>query len=167
MTSMCFDYVARQKVGGTHLTYSYLNQMPSLASEEYNDPTPWHLSQTLSAWLADRVVELAYTAWDMSAFATQMGINGAPFRWVNDRRVVLRAELDAAYLHLYGLDRDEVEHVLTTFPIVRRKDEAGYGEFAPTDWCWRRTTRWPQPSPLGSTTTRRSRLRPVLARVIR
>ena len=38
----------------------------------------------------------------------------------------LRARLDALYLHLYGLDRDDAGYVLDTFPIVRREDEAHF-----------------------------------------
>jgi hypothetical protein len=33
------------------------------------------------------------------------------------------------YAHLYGLTREELEYVLETFPIVRRKDEAQYREY--------------------------------------
>lgn len=45
------------------------------------------------------------------------------------RREGLRAELDAAFFHLYGLDRDDVDYVMDTFPIVRRKDEERHGEY--------------------------------------
>jgi hypothetical protein len=41
----------------------------------------------------------------------------------------LRAELDAAMFHLYGIPRDDVDYILDTFPIVRRKDEAKHGEY--------------------------------------
>lgn len=40
-----------------------------------------------------------------------------------------RGELDALYAHLYGLTRDELAYILDTFPIVRRKDEARWGEY--------------------------------------
>ena len=33
------------------------------------------------------------------------------------------------HVHLYGLDREEAEYVMETFPIVRRKDEAAHGEY--------------------------------------
>ena len=46
-----------------------------------------------------------------------------------DRRFLLRCELDAAYFHLYGIARDDVDYIMDTFPIVRRKDEAQYGEY--------------------------------------
>jgi hypothetical protein len=37
--------------------------------------------------------------------------------------------LDAAYFHLYGVEREDVDYILETFPIVRRKDEARFGEY--------------------------------------
>ncbi|RME24487.1 MAG: hypothetical protein D6800_08620, partial [Candidatus Zixiibacteriota bacterium] len=46
-----------------------------------------------------------------------------------DRRAQLRADLDGLYGHLYGLTRDELAYILDTFPIVRRKDEARFGEY--------------------------------------
>lgn len=41
----------------------------------------------------------------------------------------MRAELDAAYFHLYGLARDEVEHVMGSFEALRRREERQLGEF--------------------------------------
>jgi hypothetical protein len=52
-----------------------------------------------------------------------------PFKWDEDRRARLRADLDGLYAHLYGLTRDEFDYILDTFPIVRRKDEEKYGEY--------------------------------------
>ena len=54
---------------------------------------------------------------------------GAPFRWLPERREQLRAELDAAMFLLYGLDRDEVEHVMDSFFVVRKYEERDHGEF--------------------------------------
>jgi hypothetical protein len=65
----------------------------------------------------------------MAGFAADLDYNGQPFEWDPERRRRLRAELDAACFHLYGLDRTEAEYVMETFPIVRRKDEATHGEF--------------------------------------
>ena len=30
--------------------------------------------------------------------------------------------------HLYGIERDDVDHIMETFPIVKRKDEQKHGE---------------------------------------
>jgi hypothetical protein len=58
-----------------------------------------------------------------------------PFKWDEERRAQLRAELDGFYAHLYGLHRDEFAYILDTFPIVRRKDEAKYGEYRTKRLC--------------------------------
>ena len=52
-----------------------------------------------------------------------------PFTWDEARRSQLRAELDALYAHLYGLSREELAYIMETFPIVKRKDQAKYGEY--------------------------------------
>lgn len=87
------------------------------------------ITHSLRDWLADRVLELVFTAWDMEPFALDLYDDGPPYVWNDERRRLLRAELDAAMFRLYGLDRDEVDYVIDTFPILRRKDEARFGEF--------------------------------------
>jgi hypothetical protein len=72
---------------------------------------------------------LTYTAWDLADFAKEVGYSGPPFRWEPSRRELIRAELDAALFHLYGIGRDDVDHIMDSFPIVRRKDEAAHGEY--------------------------------------
>ncbi len=54
---------------------------------------------------------------------------GPPLHWLPERRDQLRAELDAAMLHLYGLSRDDAEHVLDSFPVLRKYEERDHGEF--------------------------------------
>jgi hypothetical protein len=76
-----------------------------------------------------RVLELAYTAYDMAPFARDMDDSGAPFHWDDERRGIIRAEVDAVFFHLYGISRDEVDYIMETFPIVKRKDEAKYGTY--------------------------------------
>ena len=72
---------------------------------------------------------MTYTAWDLEDFARDCGYDGPPFRWDEERRFLLRCELDAAYFHLYGIKRDDVDYIMETFPIVKRKDEKEYGEY--------------------------------------
>ena len=129
--ALCLDYLARQKIGGTHLNYLYFKQLPVLAPSEYNGvccgDKPWR------DWIAERVVELQYTSHDMASFARDCGYHGPPFIWNEDRRFQLRCELDAAYFHLYGLNRDDTAYILDTFPIVRKKDEKEYGHYRTKD----------------------------------
>lgn len=41
----------------------------------------------------------------------------------------MRADLDAAFLHVYGLKRGEAEYVLDSFAVVRKYDERDHGEY--------------------------------------
>jgi len=149
MNSFVLDFVARQKVGGIHLKKFAVYQLPVLPPTCY---TP-----ALLDFIVLRVVELTYTAWDLQPFAQDIldevgpetwvrwfadapvhtspppawakGATPAPFVWHEERRAHLRAELDGLYAHLYGLTREELDYILDTFPIVRRKDEKQWGEY--------------------------------------
>lgn len=129
LSSFPLDYVARQKVGGTHLTFFVLEQLPVLPPTTFAEHTPWDNRETLGVWLIPRVLELVYTAWSLAPFARDHGYEGPPFHWDPTRRELLRAEVDAAFFHLYGLERDDVDFVMDTFPIVRRRDEQAHGEY--------------------------------------
>ena len=125
------DYTARQKLAGTHLTYGSFNQLPILPPMAYDEPAPWLGDVAAAGWIRPRVLELSYTAWDMEPFARDLGDDDPPFRWDEMRRTVIRTELDAGYFHLYGLERDEVEHVMDSFDALRRREEKpqNFGEF--------------------------------------
>ncbi len=133
LCSFVLDYCARQKVGGIHLTYGYLKQLPVLPPVTYAGPCPWSPAENIRDWMAPRVLELVYTAHDLEPFARDLGFIGPPFRWDEERRFTLRCELDAAFFHLYGLSLDEASYVMDTFPIVRRADEKAYGAFRTRD----------------------------------
>jgi hypothetical protein len=128
LCSLILDYAARQKVGGTNLKYFTMKQLPVLPPATYLRSAPWE-ARGLGGWLLPRVLELTFTAWDLEPFAVDVGYAGPPFRWDPARRFLLRAELDAAFLHLYGLSRDDTDYVLDTFPVVRRNDEKAHGEY--------------------------------------
>jgi hypothetical protein len=126
--SFVFDYVARQKAGGT-MSFFVTRQLPVPHPATYDDLTLWDTAFRLRNWITSRVLELTYTAWDLEPFARDLGYDGPPFRWDPERRFLLRCELDAAFFHLYGIARDDVDYIMETFPIVKRKDEAAHGEY--------------------------------------
>ncbi|MGI5818744.1 MAG: hypothetical protein ACOX9R_11675 [Armatimonadota bacterium] len=43
------------------------------------------------------------------------------------------AQLDAIYFHLYGIEHADVEYIMSTFPIVERKDRAAHGTYHTRD----------------------------------
>jgi hypothetical protein len=120
LSSFILDYVARQKIAGTSMTYFIVKQLPILLPSAYGE---------LAGFIRKRVLELSFTAWDMESYARDLGDTGPPFRWHEERRLVMRAELDAAYFRLYGIEGNDVEYIMETFPIVKRKDEERYGSY--------------------------------------
>jgi hypothetical protein len=127
--SFIFDYITRQKLGGVNLNFFIVNQLPVLLPTKYAQNTPWSYNQMLRYWIQLRVLELTYTAWDLEPFARDCGYDGSPFRWDEERRFQLRCELDAAYFHLYDIERDDVDYIMETFPIVKHEDEKQYGDY--------------------------------------
>lgn len=132
-SSLVFDYFVRLKLGGTNLTYNYLKQVPA--------PPPSAYSEADLAFIVPRVLELTYTSQAMAPFARDLGYDGAPFGWDEDRRAQLRAELDGWYALAYGLNRDELRYVLDpkdvmgtdypseTFRVLQKNETAKYGEY--------------------------------------
>ena len=101
LNAFVFDYVGRQKLGGLHYTYFILKQLAVLSPSAYATQCPWSKPLSLVDCLLPSILELTYTAWDLEAFAQDCGRPGPPFRWDEERRVLLRCELDAAFFHLY------------------------------------------------------------------
>ena len=130
LNAMCVDFVARQKAQGTHLNWYIVEQLPVIASTDYDRSFGATTARDL---VRDHVLRLTYTAHDMAPFARDLGYDGEPFIWDEEERRHLRARLDALYFHLYDLSRDDSEYVLDTFPIVRREDEAAFGTYRTRD----------------------------------
>jgi hypothetical protein len=128
-SSIAFDYVARQKLSGTSLNYFIVKQLACPTPATFAEPIRWHPILALADWVRSYVLELSYTSWRLKPYAQDLGDDGPPFRWNPERRALLRADLDAAFLHVYGLNRTEGEHVLDSFPVVRKYEERDFGEY--------------------------------------
>ena len=100
MNSLVVDYCARQKVGGTHLTYGYLKQLPLALPAQLNER---HL---------DRVEDLA-----SSFFPDLVSSRVTPVRKISNS-MMARAELDAIFAALYGLTREELVFILDPSVVV-------------------------------------------------
>jgi hypothetical protein len=131
--TLILDFCARNKVGGTHLTYSYLKQFPVLPPNSYDSAA--------LAFIHPRVLELTYTSHDLKPWAQDLGYDGPPFSFDPEPRALLRAELDAYYAHLYGLSRDELRYILDpadlmgpdypseTFRVLKNNEIRQFGEY--------------------------------------
>ena len=99
LASFALDYFARLRVATNHLTEGIFDSLPI--------PSPTHIRDLSTMLFANeweislRALELSYTAWDLQSLAQDYGWDGPPFRWDEERRFLLRGELDAAFFHLY------------------------------------------------------------------
>lgn len=93
LDSLVCDYVVRQALGGANVSFFIMEQVAVLPPDTYRDSD--------LKFIVPRVIELVYTAWDLQPFAQDCGGDGPPFRWDEERRFLIRAELDAAFFHLY------------------------------------------------------------------
>ena len=133
LCSLVLDYASRQKVGGTHLKYNVFKQLPILPPTFYTEPR--------LAFLVPKVLELTYTSHALAPFARDLGYDGPPFAWDEERRAYLRADLDAFYARAYGLTHDELRYILDpadvkgpdypseTFRVLKEKEVRQYGEY--------------------------------------
>jgi hypothetical protein len=140
MNSLILDFLARQKIQGQHLNWFIVEQLPVIEKNSYSRNQ--FGSKTTRTIIEECVLELTYTANDMAPFARDMGYVDErgevrpPFKWDEDRRLRLRAKLDAIYFHLYGVtDRDDVRYIYSTFPIVERQETEKYGRYLSRDLC--------------------------------
>ena len=140
LNSTIFDFVTRQKVQGQTLNLFIVEQLPVIPPEHYEHV---HFGpKTAAEIVREAVLELTYTAHDMASFARDLGyvdeagVVKPPFRWDEERRLRLRAKLDAVFFHLYGVtDRDDIRYVYSTFPIVERQETTEYGRYRSRDLC--------------------------------
>jgi hypothetical protein len=92
-------------------------------------------------FVCPKVLELTYTSHALAPFARDLGHNGPPFAWNEERRAHLRADLDAFYARAYGLSRDELRYILDptdvkdvdypseTFRVLKEKEIRQLGEY--------------------------------------
>jgi N-6 DNA Methylase len=125
LNSLCLDYVARQKVGGVHLNFFIVNQLPIFPPDHFASRCPWDKRTTLERWISDRVLKLTCTANDMRPLAEAAGFDPPVHKWFPDERANLTAELDAAFFRLYGMTQGEVETILDTFSGLKSGSSAG------------------------------------------
>lgn len=146
-SSLPFDYVARQKIGGSNASISFVKQFPVIPFERIPEDLRWEIIK--------RVAELCYFNHDLDGWAEelfnelseeqqyelpQLG-NKQPWSFDPDKRAVLQAELDAIFAHLYGLNTEDLRYILDpedvcgvgcineTFRVLKDNEIRQYGEY--------------------------------------
>ncbi|MCX9080403.1 MAG: N-6 DNA methylase [Candidatus Methanoperedens sp.] len=145
LSSFVLDYILRQKGGMTSVPISYLNELPIPRFTSGN----WYFDQLvpraarlicITEEFADLWNEVYCPEWnllsvkdggtsileDWSKLTPVWNKECGAYGWNKTKhdtgdRAQLRCEIDALVAHLYGLNKEEFEHILSTFPIVKEK----------------------------------------------
>jgi hypothetical protein len=137
MNSLTADYITRQKLPGTHLTYNVFKQVALLKPNEYSNDE--------ISWVSNRVARLCHSSVSMSGFARDIGWNAEAQPLKDHERRVLRAELDSFFARKYGLSRVDLQYVLDpeevkgkgypseTFRGLREKEMKEFNAFRTAD----------------------------------
>lgn len=126
LSSLVVDYAVRQK---THrMTFFIVEQLPMLSRAKLEEAPIW-LGEKARDWINERAIELFYTNWELRGLSESLDAATPPYRWDESRRPTLQAEIDAAILHFYGLNREQSEWLLDSFRVLRKYEERDHGEF--------------------------------------
>jgi hypothetical protein len=152
MNSFVADYCARQKVGGINVGSYIIDQLPINSIDEFD--------YQRMEFIVPRTLELTYTANDLTPFAkslwesvdkslqesiiSQWSSNNEseyqekeflqePFEWDEERRLRIRAQLDAYHAHLFDINKNELEHILSTFPVLKENQKKQFGSYKSND----------------------------------
>ena len=147
LSSLVFDYITKQKIGGSHASISFVKQFPALTPDQIPSAMQWQIVK--------RVAELCYFNHDMDGWASELWDEmneeqraelpqlGTQQPWIYnpERRAILQAELDAIFAHLYGLNTEDLRYILDpedvcgkgcineTFRVLKDNEIRQYGEY--------------------------------------
>lgn len=142
MSSMVFDFITRQKAGGSHLNLFMLKQLPVLTPEQIQE----------SGYERDIVERVAHLCWfnhDLDGWMEELrkecpekyNLPDKPVIWDEEKRAVWQAELDAIFAHLYGLSTEDLRYILDpedicgkgcineTFRVLKDREIRELGEY--------------------------------------
>lgn len=139
MSSLTFDFVARQKVGGSSMGFFMMKQLPFLPPEQIPDWAKlliiervaelcyfnhdldgwmselWHdkeMTDDIRTALLNRLEKCNNIYFDNDEFLSPKFSNMQPYIYNEERRAVAQAELDAIFAHLYGLNTEDLKYIL-------------------------------------------------------
>ena len=146
-SSLTFDYISKQKMGGSNMSNFITKQLPVLSLEQIPDE--------MIMPIVSRVARLCYFNHDLDGWAEELWNELSPkqqteipelgrkecFIYDPEKRAVLQAELDAIFAHLYGLTTEDLRYILDpedacgegcineTFRVLKDNEIRQYGEY--------------------------------------
>lgn len=142
MSSLTFDFAARQKVGGSSMSFFIVKQLPVLTPEQI-------ASSGYEQYIVEHVVRLCWFNHDLDGWMEELreecpeeyDLPEDPVIWDEKQRAVWQAELDAIFAHLYGLTTEDLRYILDpedvcgkgcineTFRVLKERELRELGEY--------------------------------------
>lgn len=142
MSSFVFDFITRQKAGGSHLNLFMLKQLPFLTPEQIHE-------SGYEQEIVERVARLCWFNHDLDGWMEELreecpadyDLPDEPVIWNEEQRTVWQAELDAIYAHLYRLSTEDLRYILDpedvcgkgcineTFRVLKDREIRELGEY--------------------------------------
>lgn len=142
MSSLVFDYVTRQKIGGSHASIGFVKQFPVLTPDQIQ-------TSGYEREIVERVARLCWFSHDLDGWMEELreecpadyDLPDEPVIWNEEQRAVWQAELDAIYAHLYGLSTEDLRYILDpedvcgkgcineTFRVLKDREIRELGEY--------------------------------------
>lgn len=142
LCSLVFDYLAKQKVGGSSMASFIMKQMPVLTPEQIHE-------SGYEQDIVERVARLCWFNHDLDAWMEELreecpldwDLPNEPVIWDEAKRSVWQAELDAIFAHLYGLNTEDLRYILDpedvcgkdcineTFRVLKDREIRELGEY--------------------------------------
>jgi hypothetical protein len=122
LSSIPFDYIARNKISGQHFSQFIVEQLPVFSPKTYN--------KLLYDEIKSRVLELVYTSLDMKSFSIDFDSSKKiPVKWNSEKRHKLQSELDAIFALMYSFTKEDLYYILDTFNVLRKEELKEFGEY--------------------------------------
>ncbi len=142
LNSLPFDYIVRQKMGGSNMSNYIIAQLPVLSPDEIH-------ASGVEREIVERVSCLCWFNHDLDGWIDELRndcpddykLPNEPLVWNEKQRAVLQAELDAIFAHLYGLTTEELRYILDpedicgpgcineTFRVLKDNEIRQFGEY--------------------------------------
>lgn len=142
MSSLVFDYITRQKIGGSHASIGFVKQFPVLTPEQIQ-------ASGYEREIVERVACLCWFNHDLDGWMEELreecpedyDLPEEPVIWDEEKRAVWQAELDAIFAHLYGLSTEDLRYILDpedvcgkgcineTFRVLKDRETRELGEY--------------------------------------
>lgn len=142
LNSLSFDYIVRQKMGGSNMSNYIIAQLPILTPKQIED-------SGFQQEIIERVGKLVWFNHDMDCWMEELreecpaeyDLPEEPVIWDEGQRAVWQAELDAIFAHLYGFTTEDLRYILDpedvcgkgcineTFRVLKERELRELGEY--------------------------------------